>query len=160
MSIYVNTILKPPLNSALSASFLSSILLIVLMPVMGHSSDKAGRKPLPTGKPRGKTIGIVGLGRIGRQAGELADVFGTKSIAFSPNTPHSEWSAIEAGRVRMQCTAEKIRAFVRGFPINVVNESRLPKNVGTWRARTGTRTHRWSGNKFPGHQEAPNPWIL
>ena len=46
MSTYINTILKLPLSLSLLASFFSSILLIVLMPIMGHLSDRIGRKPV------------------------------------------------------------------------------------------------------------------
>ena len=46
MSTYINTVLKLPLNLSLLSTFFSSILLIVLMPIMGHISDKIGRKPV------------------------------------------------------------------------------------------------------------------
>jgi len=46
MSTYINTILKLPLNLSLLSTFSSSILLIILMPIMGHLSDKIGRKPV------------------------------------------------------------------------------------------------------------------
>jgi len=46
MSTYINTVLKLPLSLSLLASFFSSILLIVLMPIMGHLSDRIGRKPV------------------------------------------------------------------------------------------------------------------
>jgi len=46
MSTYINTILKLPLSLSLLASFFSSVLLIVLMPIMGHLSDRIGRKPV------------------------------------------------------------------------------------------------------------------
>ncbi len=46
MSTYINTILKLPLSLCLLASFFSSVLLIVLMPIMGHLSDRIGRKPV------------------------------------------------------------------------------------------------------------------
>lgn len=46
MSTYINTILKMPLNLSLLSSMFSFILLIVLMPIMGHLSDKIGRKPM------------------------------------------------------------------------------------------------------------------
>jgi MHS family proline/betaine transporter-like MFS transporter len=46
MSTYINTILKLPLNLSLLSSFFSSILLIVLMPLMGYLSDRIGRKPV------------------------------------------------------------------------------------------------------------------
>ncbi|MDR3560548.1 MAG: MFS transporter [Negativicutes bacterium] len=46
MSTYINTILKMPLNLSLLSSMFSFILLIVLMPIMGHISDKVGRKPV------------------------------------------------------------------------------------------------------------------
>ena len=46
MSTYTNTFLKMPLKLSLLASVCTSVLLIVLMPVMGHLSDKIGRKPV------------------------------------------------------------------------------------------------------------------
>ena len=46
MSNYINTILKIPLHLSLLTSMFSFALLIVLMPIMGHISDKIGRKPV------------------------------------------------------------------------------------------------------------------
>lgn len=46
MSTYTNTFLKLPLKLALLASVFTSIFLIILMPMMGHLSDKIGRKPV------------------------------------------------------------------------------------------------------------------
>jgi MHS family proline/betaine transporter-like MFS transporter len=43
---YASTYLKLPLNLALLSSVYASCLLIVLMPIMGHLSDKIGRKPV------------------------------------------------------------------------------------------------------------------
>ena len=46
MSNYINTVLKLPLHLSLMTSMFSFVLLIILMPIMGHLSDKVGRKPM------------------------------------------------------------------------------------------------------------------
>jgi len=46
MPTYINKILKLPLNISLLSNFFSYIILILLIPVMGHLSDKIGRKPI------------------------------------------------------------------------------------------------------------------
>lgn len=46
MPSYINRMLKLPLNLSLLSNFFSYILLVVLIPIMGHLSDKFGRKPL------------------------------------------------------------------------------------------------------------------
>jgi MHS family proline/betaine transporter-like MFS transporter len=46
MPSYVNKILKLPLQQSFLSNYLSYILLLILIPVMGNLSDKIGRKPL------------------------------------------------------------------------------------------------------------------
>jgi MHS family proline/betaine transporter-like MFS transporter len=46
MSSYTTTILKLPLKTSLLACLFSFILFMILMPVMGHISDRIGRKPV------------------------------------------------------------------------------------------------------------------
>lgn len=44
MPTYINKILKLPLNQSLLSNFFSYILLVIFIPIMGHLSDKYGRK--------------------------------------------------------------------------------------------------------------------
>ena len=46
MPTYINKILKLPLNVSLLSNFFSYILLLLFMPLMGHLSDKIGRRPV------------------------------------------------------------------------------------------------------------------
>lgn len=46
MPSYINKMLKLPLNLSLLSNFFSYILLVIFIPIMGHLSDKFGRKPL------------------------------------------------------------------------------------------------------------------
>jgi MHS family proline/betaine transporter-like MFS transporter len=46
MPTYINRILKLPLNLSLLSNFFSYILLLIFIPIMGHLSDKIGRKPI------------------------------------------------------------------------------------------------------------------
>ncbi|MET7484953.1 NAD(P)-dependent oxidoreductase [Streptomyces sp. NPDC005538] len=47
----------------------------------------AERASLPVGDLDGATVGIVGYGRIGRRVGELAAVFGMRTLAYDPFSP-------------------------------------------------------------------------
>jgi glycerate dehydrogenase len=75
---------------------------------------------------KGKKVGIVGLGRIGRRVGELAHAFGMEVMAFDPHTQESPayapfcWKPLkelfaEADVVSLHCpqTEENVR-FVNG----------------------------------------------
>lgn len=46
MPSYINKVLKLPLHVAIASNFFSYILLIIFIPIMGHLSDKIGRKPI------------------------------------------------------------------------------------------------------------------
>jgi len=46
MGTYINKILKLPLNRALLSNFFCFILVLIAIPIMGHISDKIGRKPV------------------------------------------------------------------------------------------------------------------
>ena len=68
--------------------------------------------------------------RAGRPAAAATDVASTEPIQWdnpllkAPNlliTPHMAWATVEARRRLMQMTAENVRAFQQGAPINVVN---------------------------------------
>ncbi|WP_329331289.1 oxidoreductase [Streptomyces sp. NBC_00663] len=50
----------------------------------GRWAERAG---LPVGDLDGATMGIVGYGRIGRRVGELAAVFGMRTLAYDPFSP-------------------------------------------------------------------------
>nr|WSY57317.1 oxidoreductase [Streptomyces sp. NBC_00886] len=47
----------------------------------------AERNTVPVGDLDGATLGIVGYGRIGRRVGELAAVFGMRTLAYDPFSP-------------------------------------------------------------------------
>ncbi|NKB69054.1 MAG: D-2-hydroxyacid dehydrogenase [Candidatus Latescibacteria bacterium] len=68
--------------------------------------------------------------RAGRPAAAATDVASTEPIQWdnpllkAPNlliTPHMAWATVEARQRLMQMTAENVRAFQQGAPINVVN---------------------------------------
>ncbi len=64
-------------------------LLLALARKIGiyHAAARAGRYDLPAGFPLrridGQTLGIIGLGKIGRRVAEKAQAFGLKVVAFN-----------------------------------------------------------------------------
>jgi len=59
----------------------------------GDATMKAGKwekKGLEGSELRGKTLGLVGIGRIGGRAAELAKAFGMQVVAYDPYVPHQK----------------------------------------------------------------------
>ncbi len=76
-------------------------LMIALMRglVQCDSSVKAGKWETPLGEElSGKTLGLVGLGNVGRQVANVANVFGMKVLAYTPTL--TQETARAAGVVR------------------------------------------------------------
>jgi D-3-phosphoglycerate dehydrogenase len=69
-----------------------------------HANARAGRYDLAAGFPLrridGQTLGIIGLGKIGRRVAEKAQAFGLKVIAFNRSRPEPptgvSWAEIES----------------------------------------------------------------
>jgi D-3-phosphoglycerate dehydrogenase / 2-oxoglutarate reductase len=63
----------------------------------GHASMARGeweKKAFMGGELRGKTLGLVGIGRIGARVAELSKAFGMKVLAYDPYVPHDKARAI------------------------------------------------------------------
>ena len=57
--------------------------------------DKWEKKDLTGFELYGKTLGIIGLGRIGREVAKRAEVFGMKVITHDPFVTHSDYKLVE-----------------------------------------------------------------
>ena len=84
-----------PAASSVSVAELAFTLMICLPNhvVKGHNSMHAGewiKKELKRSELYGKTLGILGLGRIGVELAKRAAVFGMKVIAYDPFVSESE----------------------------------------------------------------------
>ena len=88
-----------PAASSVSVAELAFTLMICLPNhvVKGHNSMHAGewiKKELKRSELYGKTLGILGLGRIGVELAKRAAVFGMKVIAYDPFVSESEYAEI------------------------------------------------------------------
>ncbi len=71
------------------------LLMLAVGKQLPYWMDKARAGAEPTASMRGmelhgKTLGLVGLGRIGRLVGDLARAFGMRVVAFDPYAPSSD----------------------------------------------------------------------
>ena len=85
-----------PAASSIAVAELAFTLMICLPNhvVKGHNSMHAGewiKKELKRSELYGKTLGILGLGRIGVELAKRASVFGMKVIAYDPFVSESEY---------------------------------------------------------------------
>ena len=85
-----------PAASSIAVAELAFTLMICLPNhvVKGHNSMHAGewiKKELKRSELYGKTLGILGLGRIGVELAKRATVFGMKVIAYDPFVSDSEY---------------------------------------------------------------------
>jgi D-3-phosphoglycerate dehydrogenase len=55
----------------------------------------------PVGRLRGRTLGIIGLGRIGTLTARKAQAFGIQVIAYDPYRPMHEFAERNVGKVRL-----------------------------------------------------------
>ena len=88
-----------PAASSIAVAELAFTLMICLPNhiVKGHNSMHAGewiKKELKRSELYGKTLGILGLGRIGVELAKRAAVFGMKVIAYDPFVYESEYAEI------------------------------------------------------------------
>ena len=88
-----------PAASSIAVAELAFTLMICLPNhvVKGHNSMHAGewiKKELKRSELYGKTLGILGLGRIGVELAKRAAVFGMKVIAYDPFVSESEYAEI------------------------------------------------------------------
>jgi glycerate dehydrogenase len=125
------------------AQYVFSAILHVWHNISSHDAavkaGEWGRQPdwsfwrTPLIELRGKTMGIVGFGRIGRRVGELAHAFGMSVRAHDaftgadPGFTPFAWAAREARQRLMRTTAENVRAFLEGRPQHLVNGNWLGK---------------------------------
>jgi len=93
--VVVNT---PSANTLAATEHTFALLLASLRNVpQAHASVQAGtwdRKPFVGYELHGKTLGIVGLGRIGSNVAARAQVFGMTVIAYDPYIPASRAGAL------------------------------------------------------------------
>jgi D-3-phosphoglycerate dehydrogenase / 2-oxoglutarate reductase len=86
-------------NAAAVAEYTFALLLALVRKVLvadGAMRDgKWSREPLVGMELEGRTLGIVGLGAIGRRVARTANGFGMRVLAFDPNIGDAEDPAIE-----------------------------------------------------------------
>ncbi len=76
---------------------------------------------------RGKVLGIIGLGNIGRRVAQFADLFGMKVIYFSASgNPHSDrYECVSLERLLMESDIVSIHAPLTAKTDNLVGEEQL-----------------------------------
>ncbi len=93
--VVVNT---PSANTIAATEHTFAIMLATLRHVsQAHAAVRAGRwerKPFVGRELYGKTLGIVGLGRIGSSVASRAAAFGMRLLAYDPYVPASRASAL------------------------------------------------------------------
>ena len=75
-------------------------------------------------RPFWKPCGLASLGRAATDVASVEPIVSGNPLLQAPNlliTPHMAWATLEARKRLMQMTAENVRAFLDGAPINVVN---------------------------------------
>ncbi len=83
----INVVNAPGANANAVAELTIASILSLLRPLeKGHSSMRTGlwlKKELKGGELRGKTVGIVGFGHIGKIVKRILDAFGVETLIFS-----------------------------------------------------------------------------
>jgi lactate dehydrogenase-like 2-hydroxyacid dehydrogenase len=115
-------VLNVPVYGTDNVSQFAVSLLLEVCSHIGHHNDSvhAGEWAsnidwcywhFPMIEVSGKTAGIIGLGKIGVNTAKNCII-----------TPHISWATKEARERIMQTTADNIKAFMDGAPVNVVNK--------------------------------------
>lgn len=96
----------PEANAASACELTFGLLLACARKLVdAHRAVKTGdwrRDALLGTQLQGKTLGIVGLGRIGTRIARIAEAFGMKSIAFDPFLESEDFTARGASRVSLE----------------------------------------------------------
>jgi D-3-phosphoglycerate dehydrogenase len=92
-------VVNAPAGSTYSVAELAIGLIIALSRLVSKadSSMKAGlweKKKLKGAELHGKTLGLIGIGRIGREVAERAKCFGMKLLAYDPYVPSDQMTEI------------------------------------------------------------------
>ena len=95
------TVVNAPSGNTIAAAELTIALMLGIARhiAVADASMRVGnweRKRLQGFELRGKTLGIVGFGRVGRAVGVRAAAFGMRLVAYDPITPATEISAAGA----------------------------------------------------------------
>lgn len=100
-------VMHTPSANAASAAELTWGLIFALSRKLidAHRAVKAGewrREPLVGSEVSGKTLGVVGLGRIGRRVARVAQAFGMKIVAFDPYIDEADFQSVGAERLSLE----------------------------------------------------------
>jgi phosphoglycerate dehydrogenase-like enzyme len=113
-----------------AAELTIALAMAVMRSVPAHDAAiRRGEWPTPsTPVLHGKTLGVVGLGRVGRHVARLAAAFGMRVIAWSPRL--TDASAAEAGVERRE-----LDALLRDADVVSIHASLTPASRGLLDAR-------------------------
>jgi D-3-phosphoglycerate dehydrogenase len=99
----ITVMFTPTANIESAAQMTWALLLACTNKVINaHRALKSGewnREPYIGMELSGKTIGIVGLGRIGKRVAEIADAFKMKIVAYDPYIEEKDFHALGAERL-------------------------------------------------------------
>lgn len=88
----------------------------------------AERSAVPVGDLDGATLGIVGYGRIGRRVGELATVFGMRTLAYDPfSPPPPEFACADLDELAASSDVVTLHAPLTDSTRHLVNERVLAR---------------------------------